>query len=471
MYLTVTAQKTDGNFRQSSSDFINYLDKENEDKELVEREPFFSQNKDIVSRFEVVQNIDNNTKKLKTKEPKYYSITLNPSFRELKHIENNTDALKEYTRKAMEQYAASFNRSIGGRYINADDIEKLKSTIVKGNNFGSISEIKSLLKENSKQVIELEKLLKTEKETFKADVINVKLKHINNDIQVLKNAQEYNIVNDLDKAFKDYSIATGNFTPTIKDLDNHLIELRKMGSTDDAIKLKDSIKNYTDLFSRTIEGRAVKASDIMYYGKVEKKRSYKYTDPKVKENKELLKKISLSNSKKERALLKGKLNYDSDVLIKEGMLKSGNQSHIHLIVSRKDITNSYSLSPGSNYKSSMNYKPSNKQLESLVTKRGFNRDGFFEKAEASFDKHLKYNRNYVESYKGLKDLKYSPKRFFSKLTGLPTSQKAVGFRILAENKIPMLKHIPLNQADLVKKAIDKALQIGKKLLQAGELSI
>src|SRR5660398_270378 len=64
--------------------------------------------------------------------------------------------------------------------------------------------------------------------------------------------------------------------------------------------------------------------------------------------------------------------------IVQGMKKEGNQSHIHIIVSRKDASNSFSLSPGSKYKASeviMNGK---------IVRRGFDRDAFYSKAEKTF---------------------------------------------------------------------------------------
>ena len=37
-------------------------------------------------------------------------------------------------------------------------------------------------------------------------------------------------------------------------------------------------------------------------------------------------------------------------LLVEGMKKEGVQTHVHIIVSRKDVTNTYSLSPGAKFK-------------------------------------------------------------------------------------------------------------------------
>ena len=75
-------------------------------------------------------------------------------------------------------------------------------------------------------------------------------------------------------------------------------------------------------------------------------------------------------------------------LIDEGTPKQGNQTHLHLIVSRKDQSNTVSLSPGSKYKAS------EVSLHGKIVKRGFDRDRFFEKAEKTFDQEFNYKRNF-----------------------------------------------------------------------------
>ncbi|WP_199287975.1 DUF5712 family protein [Robertkochia solimangrovi] len=86
MYITITAQKVEGTYAQSAAHFIAYLEKENLDKPIPELEHFFNQYQDDITPEEVIQQIDSNTAKLKRSEPKFYSITLNPSQRELKAV-------------------------------------------------------------------------------------------------------------------------------------------------------------------------------------------------------------------------------------------------------------------------------------------------------------------------------------------------------------------------------------------------
>ena len=91
MYVTITAQQTGENFAQSSADFVNYLEKENEGKSIEEQEYFFNQFGDQISTEEVIREIDGNKAKLKKHEPKFYSITVNPSPKELKHLQKNSE--------------------------------------------------------------------------------------------------------------------------------------------------------------------------------------------------------------------------------------------------------------------------------------------------------------------------------------------------------------------------------------------
>lgn len=326
MYITITPQKLGGSYSQSVADYVDYLEKENKGMEQQDMEHFFSQYGDEISTKEVIKEIDGNTAKLKKREPKFYSITISPSKYELKRLQNSSDDLKAYTREAMKDYVASFNREINGRPITIDDIK--------------------------------------------------------------------------------------------------------------------------------------------YYAKIEHQRKFKGTDFQVKENQPYATKIlqlkqdirRIENNEQEGNILK--LKHKIDQLEKEapyqqngkrivqGMKKDGNQSHVHIIVSRKDASNSVSLSPGSKYKASevvMNGKS---------VKRGFDRDSFFANAEKTFDKQFGYKRNYAETYQAKKDFIKNPKLYFSVLIGLPASEKAAAFKILGKSGVPMM-NIPTNKAQLAIKAFKR----------------
>ena len=324
MYITITAQKLGGDYSQSSADFAEYLEKENQGLEQEDVEHFFNQYGDEIDAKEVVKEIDGNTAKLKKKEPKFYSITVSPSKYELRKLQNNSEDLKKYTRAIMNDYARSFNREINGKPITVDDIK--------------------------------------------------------------------------------------------------------------------------------------------YYAKIEHQRKFKGTDKQVKENQPFATKILQLKTdirKIEQGQLEGNIKKMKSQIIKleaeaphqqngkrivQGMKKAGNQSHIHIIVSRKDASNSVSLSPGSKYKAS------EVTMNGKLVKRGFDRDAFFTKAESTFDKTFGYKRNYAESYKSKKDFIKNPKLYFTTLLGLPASEKAIAFKMLAKSGVPIAS-IPTNQVQLALKTI------------------
>lgn len=324
MYITITAQKLGGDYSQSSADFAEYLEKENQGLEQEDVEHFFNQYIDEIDAKDVVKEIDGNTAKLKKKEPKFYSITVSPSKYELRKLQNNSEDLKKYTRAIMNDYATSFNREINGKPITVDDIKY----------FAKI-EHQRTFKGTDKQV--------KENQPFATKILQLKT-----DIRKIEQGQ-----------------LEGN--------------IKKMKS--DIAKLEAEAPHQ-------------------------------------------------QNGKR----------------IVQGMKKAGNQSHIHIIVSRKDASNSVSLSPGSKYKAS------EVTMHGKIVKRGFDRDAFFTKAETTFDKTFSYKRNYAESYKSKKDFIKNPKLYFTTLLGLPASEKAVAFKMLAKSGVPIAS-IPTNQVQLALKTI------------------
>ena len=333
MYITITAQKTSGLYSQSVADFVTYLEKENREFQEEQSEEFFNQTSDNISGQQVVSEIDNNTSKLKKTEPKFYSITVNPSKYEISRLTNSSVDLKTYTRALMKDYADSFNREINGNKISVHDIK--------------------------------------------------------------------------------------------------------------------------------------------YFAKIEHHRRYKGTDREIKENQPYATKI-LDLTSSLRKIEEGAIKGDPDVIKKEiqqleaaapnrlngkrivqGMLKEGFQSHIHIIVSRKDASNSFSLSPGSKYKAS------EVQMNGQTIKRGFDRDRFFEKAEKTFDETFNYKRNLVETYRARKHLSKDPTLYYKSLLRLPAPEKAIAFKLLKESGIPFAL-IPSGSAKVSLQAI-KAFKKGISL--------
>ncbi len=120
MYITISKQHQGNNFSGSVRDFVNYLEKENEEKNLEQQEYFFDQNNDQISAEDVITEIDNNTTKLNKKDSRFYSMVVSPSQNELKTINNDPEKLRQYIREMMKDYAASFYRN---KAVTVNDIK------------------------------------------------------------------------------------------------------------------------------------------------------------------------------------------------------------------------------------------------------------------------------------------------------------------------------------------------------------
>jgi len=246
-------------------------------------------------------------------------------------------------------------------------------------------------------------------------------------------------------------------------------ELSRLQNSSEDLKkyTRELMKEYVISFNREINGRPIMVNDIKYYAKIEHQRTFKGTDKQVKENQpyatEILKlKTEIRNIEHGRAegnikILKtqmGKLEREAPhqqngKRIVQGMPKAGNQSHIHIIVSRKDASNSFSLSPGSKYKAS------EVEMNGKTVKRGFDRDSFFAKAETTFDKTFGYKRNFVETYQARKDFIKNPKLYFASLLRLPTNEKAMAFQLMRSGGLPIMASIPTSKAQVALKLFNK----------------
>ncbi len=340
MYITITRQHMGNTFSQSSADFVAYLEKENEGRSSDLKDHFFDQNHNRIDAETVIKEIDANTDRLKKTEPKFYSITINPSQQELRALNNDPALLRHYVREVMKDYAASFNRE---KPVSVDRIKyyaKIEhQRIYKGRD--------REIQENRRYTAEIAKL--------------------QNDIR---------------------KVERGELRGNIRQLERRVEKLQKE-------------------MPHKIGGKP----------------------------------------------------------IEEGMQKPGHQMHVHIVMSRKDVTNRHSLSPGSSYKASeadLNGKPE---------KRGFRRDEFFEKAEKTFDRTFGHQRNYVESYKGRNLLDKDPKAFFAQLMNLPTNERAAALKVLgkAGAKMP-LPNIPKNKVELAKKTLEqlkKGIDIAQKSSSIG----
>jgi len=255
-------------------------------------------------------------------------------------------------------------------------------------------------------------------------------------------------------------------------------ELKRLQNSRDDLKTytRELMKDYVASFNREINGRPITIDDIKYYSKIEHQRTFKGTDIQIKENQPFATKIlqlkteirnikegraegNIKKKEKEIAKLERQAPHQQNgKRIVQGMAKDGNQSHIHIIVSRKDASNSISLSPGSKHKAS------EVEMHGKIVKRGFDRDKFFEKAEKTFDNTFGYKRNYAETYKARKTFVKNTNAYFNALMKLPANEKALAFKIIGNAGLPIVPSIPISQAQI-------ALRVFKRLRRGAEVAV
>ncbi len=265
-----------------------------------------------------------------------------------------------------------------------------------------------------------------------------------------------------------YSITVSPSKYELKQLQNNSEDLKKY--------TRSLMRDYVASFNREINGRPVSIDDVKYFAKIEHTRSFKGSDKQVRENQPYASKIlKLKNEirKINRGEMQGSIadreqriaqlekqapHRQNGERIVQGMKKEGSQSHIHIIVSRKDASNRFSLSPGSKYKAS------SVELNGKIVRRGFDRDSFFKNAEKTFDKTFGYQRNFVETYKARKTFTKNPRGYFDSLLKLSAPEKAIAFKMMKETGTSMIPSIPTNKAQL-------ALKIFNRLRKGVEVAV
>ncbi|MEQ8882699.1 MAG: MobB family relaxase [Fulvivirga sp.] len=169
--------------------------------------------------------------------------------------------------------------------------------------------------------------------------------------------------------------------------------------------VRDVMDEYAKNFDRKIDGKQLSGNDLVYYAKIERQRRYDGTT----KNKELKSQFVHNyriRAKAEDLRLIGEKAKAAEVekqyiknpigqVILPGNVKEGNNLHVHVVVSRRDASQSVSLSPLANSKGSMN------KLNGKDVKIGFNRDNFKERSESRFDELFDYARNKSDYYKTL----------------------------------------------------------------------
>ncbi len=126
MYIKAISPKRDGKKKYNNSGscipLVKYLSKE-DDKKGLDKELYFTTNRDMVSSQEVIKSIDNNAPKISKGEARFFSLVIAPHPQEMEHLKNDTQALKKYAGEVMNIYAQNFNGRNGrNKNLKAEDL-------------------------------------------------------------------------------------------------------------------------------------------------------------------------------------------------------------------------------------------------------------------------------------------------------------------------------------------------------------
>ena len=195
--------------------------------------------------------------------------------------------------------------------------------------------------------------------------------------QKLENVPGYQVVAEIDANKRNLGLADDKYYQIV--LAPSKAELAHIGADVESLKAftRSAMEQYAQNF-----GKGIESNDLVWYAKIEHRRSYDYTD---------------------RAVQLGEQS--------KGGLKLGDQTHIHVIVSRTENLreykqglaeslherkNPYHLSPLTNHKAT----------SKGVVLGGFERNGFSQRVEQCFDKDFGYERGLTESFRYLHGMKY-----------------------------------------------------------------
>jgi hypothetical protein len=249
----------------------------------------------------------------------------------------------------------------------------------KGGNSGSCSDYANYLEKENENKLENEK-----EHFFSSDRENIK---------------SYEVIDSIDgnnkklgkKEAKFFSVT---FSPSSK-------ELKSIGNDKEKLKefTRTAMNGYAENFNKGLKGK-----DLLYYAKVEKERTYKGTDKEVRRGEK-----------------------------KQGMLKPGDNRHIHVIVSRRAKGNGPKVSPLANSKNSKGI------LNGRKVQKGFDRQKFYTISEQSFDKESGYNRVLEEKYQyKLEQTKLSTKEKLENMDkGLDSKNEEKGLSVKEQVKLKL----------------------------------
>lgn len=343
-----------------SREFTDYLDKESS---LCGEEYFFDGENNKIEKEAVQSGIDNNCKRLTRDEARFYSLTFNPSTKEIKHLEKIAE------QKAIQVQAAQISMN-----LKPSDERQIQDSIMK-----------DLLREYTRECMD----------------------------------------------------------------------------------------NYAKNFGREgIESN----KDLVWFGRVEAQRYYKLDDKYVKHNSRIaseLKQAVRSGDLKTAEQLKKQFVREKDVrsggkdeIISAWMPKSGDNYHIHVVVSRNNKGQNMRLSPLAKARSNDKHIIGRK-----ACKIGFNRDNYTKSIEKSFDEKFVYGRSYLDRYEMHKLAKQNPELYKEKVQEHYKIMK-LSRRINRSQSPEQVKDIAIRKQALDKianeagmKYIDKSIKPHKDLVK------
>lgn len=191
--------------------------------------------------------------------------------------------------------------------------------------------------------------------------------------------------------------------------------------------LKDYAIQCMDAYARNFGHPEIHDNrDLMWFGMVEKDRYWKNHDKEVRNNVRIDKEIARLKKqlgqghdetvKHQIVALETKYIRESkvrpggcDEILRPMMAKAGDNWHVHVTVSRRDITNTFNLSPNANGRGSKMHVLNGKNV-----RVGFNREAFKIECEHLFDRLFSHQRLLTESYEGSKRLRHQSGYAFEK---------------------------------------------------------
>lgn len=105
----------------SSKFLVNYLEHEAREARQEDKAIFFNQDREGITADEVQARINSNVQGLQKGKPHFHSLVISPSQDELRHLNNDPEKLKAYTRQVMDNYAANFTDK-RQRSLKSDDL-------------------------------------------------------------------------------------------------------------------------------------------------------------------------------------------------------------------------------------------------------------------------------------------------------------------------------------------------------------